>query len=85
MLAVIFTTAVFSCILTAQICYTGVTAWTLATLVYLAAGSWSSQPAQPLLALFSATDVIRLSWSLAGTHSPTGSTLTPGRLDARLE
>ena len=41
-----------------------------------------SQPAQPLLTLLGATDVLRLPWSLAGAHSPTALTFVPGRLAA---
>ena len=54
---------------------------TLATLVAIAAWYWSSQPVEPLLDLFRATDVLRLSWSLTGTHSPTATTLMPYKLD----
>ena len=81
-LAVIFTTAVFSCILVAQICCTCANCTSPTYTLVASAGSRSSQPAQPLLTLLGATDVLRLSWSLAGTYSPTAPTLVPDRHDA---
>ena len=68
-------------ILVAQVCCMAANC-TSATLVAIVDGSQGLQPAQSLLALLGTTDIFRLSWSLAGTYSPTAPTLVPDRLDA---